>query len=300
MMKIYSFDKSLHERFTEYSDILINPDKILPASQVELEWICDTEIVIEPAGWQALWNVPLSVCAQNQVHHPLVILVEVLSVDCPTLSALVKVMWDEMDRYLTFPSECKVKLIELFPTVEQVNTTLDIVGTAHLIDKLRFFYTHLWLPWDNEEDDSVDWVRQHLESRLRFAYDIRRGFIDKQTCELIGSLVREARHVWEKMSKLESIITGDKDKKTDQSQTAPHEYMNLHLRLQQIKSEVDILENDKVREMVMKPHNVADKDTTSKDEKMTCYFVWLDGTLKELQGTCDRVQKMLPNESLIK
>lgn len=297
MMKVYCFDKSLHERFIEYSDILINPNKILPASLVKSEWICDTEIVIEQSGWQALWNVPLSVCAENQVHYPLVVLVQVLSVDCSALSALVKVLWDEMDRYLTFPSECKVKLIELFPTYKQVNTSLDIVGTAHLIDKLRFFYTHLWMPWDNEEDDNVDWVKQHLESRLRFAYDMRRGFMDKQACDLVRSLVREAKFIWEKMSKLEGVILNDEDN-TDQSQVA-FEYTNFHLRLQQIKSEMDILENSKIREMVVKRSTTKEKNAKDQDEKVTCYFVWLEGTLKELQKTCDKVQEMLPNEPCI-
>lgn len=298
-MKVYCFDKSLHERFTEYTDILSNPDKILPASQVELEWICDTEIVIEPVGWQALWNVPLSVCAKNQVHYPLVILVEVLQVDCSTLSALVKVTWDELDRYLTFPTECKVKLVELYPTITQVNTTLDIVGTAHCIDKLRFFYTYLWMPWDNEEDDNVDWVSQHLQRRINFAYDIRRGAIDKQTCDLIRSLVREGRQIWEKISHLEGMITDDEDKKIQTANTTV-ELMNLHFRIQQIKSEMDVLENPTMREMLLKHQSSIDKNAKSKDEKMTCYFVWLDGTLKELQKTCVKVQEMLSSDIPIK
>ncbi|EFN77323.1 protein nessun dorma [Harpegnathos saltator] len=296
-MITYCFDKSLHERLTEYTDILTSPEKILPASQVMLEWVCDTEIVIEPVGWQALWNVPLSVCAENQVHYPLVVLVEVLQVDCSILSALVKVTWDELDRYLTFPTECKAKLIELYPTIKQTNTTLDIVGTAHCIDKLRFFYTYLWMPWDNEEDDNVDWVSQHLERRIKFAYDMRQGSIDKQTCDLIRSLVREGRQIWDKISNLEGQLTDDEDK--TQTADTTFELMHLHFRLQQIKSEMDVLENPTMREMVLKHQSSIDKDTTNKNE-ITCYFVWLNGTLKGLQETCDKVQELLPNDLSIK
>lgn len=293
MMKTYSFDKSLHERFIEYTEILSNPEKPISASHIESEWVCDTEIVIEPIGWQALWNVPYSVCAQNQVHYPLVLLVEVLSIDYSALSALVKITWDKTDRYRVFPAEYKVKLIELYPTIEQSNTALDIIGTAHCLDRLRFFYTYLWMPWDNEDDDNIDWVSEHLESRLKFAYEIRRGAIDKQTCDLIRSLVREARHIWKKISHLENLITDDEDKKF-QTEDTTFKLMNLHFRLDQIKSEVGLLENPTLREMLLK-HN-AIENVKSKDEKVTCYFVWLDGTLEELRETCDKVQEILPDD----
>ncbi|XP_014472675.1 PREDICTED: uncharacterized protein LOC106743398 isoform X2 [Dinoponera quadriceps] len=299
MMKTYCFDKSLHERLMEYTSILSNSERILPASQIEQEWNYDTELIIEPVGWQALWNVPFSVCAQNQVHYPLVLLVEVLSTECSTLSALVKIIWDEMEKYQTFPTECTVKLIELYPTIEQINTALDVLGTAHCIDKLRFFFTYLWMPWDNEEDDNIDWVSQHLESRIKFAYDIKRGIIDKQTCDLIRSLIREGKQIWEKISKLENLISDDdEDKKLTANTTV--ELMNLHFRLQQIKSEMDVLENATMREMVLKYQNSVEKNIKSKDEKITCYFVWLEGTLKELRKTCDQVEEMLPNDLSIK
>lgn len=284
----------------EFTDILSNSERKIPASQIETEWVYDIEIVIEPVGWLALWNVPFSVCAQYQVHYPLVLLTEVLSIDYSALSASVKITWNRMDEYKTFPEQCKVKLIELYPTIEQINTTLDIVGTAHCVDKLRFFYSYLWMPWDNEEDDNINWVSEHLESRIKFAYDIRTGAIDKQTCDLIRSLVKEGRQIWEKISKLENLITDDDDDKKCQTVNTTIELMNLHLRLDQIKSEMDILENPTMREMLLKHQSFVKKNAKTKDEKIICYFVWLDGTLEQLRKTCDKVQEISPNDLSIK
>lgn len=53
-----------------------------------------------------------------------------------------------------------VALIELYPTHNQENTALDMVGTASCLDQLRFFYKYLWMPWDIDDDDNVDWVSE--------------------------------------------------------------------------------------------------------------------------------------------
>lgn len=51
------------------------------------------------------------------------------------------------------------------------NRTSNLV--AVLFNRNRFFYHHLWWPWVDDENDmdinnkSIDWVRDHLEHRLR-------------------------------------------------------------------------------------------------------------------------------------
>lgn len=164
-MDVYTFDKSVQQRLTDYTDILYNDKKVTPASRIRTEWATHLNLVIEPVGWQALWKLPRLTCQDLEVHYPTIVFVEVELIDYDDLSALVRIVAVQDDIHL--PEKHDVPLKELYPTKSQHYNSLDVEGTAACIDQLRFFYNYLWMPWDNDDDDTKDWVTCHLESRIR-------------------------------------------------------------------------------------------------------------------------------------
>ncbi|XP_011685098.1 PREDICTED: SHC SH2 domain-binding protein 1 [Wasmannia auropunctata] len=300
---VYSFhDKTLAERLEEYTNILSAQGKIVPASSIRAEWVCDVEVVIEPVGWQALWKIPRGTCENYGIRYPTIVLVEVLGMDFPVLNALVKITAVQDDIHL--PEKHEVSLIELYPTIDQTNPSLDIVGTAHCVDRLRFFYNYLWMPWDEDEDDNVDWVAQHLERRIRLFFDMNNGVIGKETCEIIRSLTSEAREIQKKISTYESLLPEDfqEDDLPEELAQETCTLMKLHFRLRQIKAEMDLLENPSLRGLLGKnqSYNRRKKRGDNENRRSAYYFVWPGGVVKEMQELSNKIQTMLPEDAPIK
>lgn len=89
-----------------------------------------------------------------------------------------------------------IPLVQLWPTKQQDNTVpLNLNSTAEAIDMLRFFYNHVFMPWDCDEDDMGDWAKKHLESRLHLFYDMKNGLISKNTAERVRGLMTEVRRL---------------------------------------------------------------------------------------------------------
>lgn len=296
-MEVYTFDKSLQERLVELTEILSSRGEIVPASQIQAEWSYHIELVIEPVGWQALWKIPRLICEDFQVHYPTIVVVEVEQVDFADLSALVKITAVQDEIHL--PEKYDVQLVELYPTHTQENNVLDVVGTANCIDQLRFFFNYLWMPWDMDDDDNTDWVSVHLETRIRLFFDMKRGVVSKETSDVIRSLVREGREIQQQISKLEDTISeGEESHEIVDGGTAC-QLMKLHFRIQQIKREVEVLENPAMREILVRNRNLSlnnDKiqEQESKEKSMEGHFVWLGGTLEEMKEIISKVQACLP------
>ncbi|CAL7944028.1 unnamed protein product [Xylocopa violacea] len=303
-MEIYTFDKSLQERLVELTEILSSRGEIVPASQIQAEWSYHIELVLEPVGWQALWRIPRLVCEDFQIHYPTIVVVEVEQVDFSDLSALVKItaVQDEIQ----LPDKYDVPLIELYPTHNQENEALDMVGTASCIDQLRFFYNYLWMPWDIDDDDNIDWVSVHLETRIRLFFDMKRGIVSKETSEIIRGLVREGKEIQQRISRLEDTISEKDESHTDiiDGGTAC-QLMKLHFRLQQIKREMEVLENPAMREILIQNKtsslsNDKAKRKDSKEESIDGHFVWLGGTLEEMKEAINKVQASISTELFFK
>ncbi|KZC06928.1 PREDICTED: SHC SH2 domain-binding protein 1 [Dufourea novaeangliae] len=302
-MEIYTFDKSLQERLVELTEILSSRGEIVPASQIQAEWCYHVELVIEPVGWQALWKIPRLVCEDFQIHYPTIVVVEVEQVDFADLSALVKITAVQDEIHL--PEKYDVPLVELYPTHSQANNVLDMVGTSNCIDQLRFFYNYLWMPWDLDDDDSADWVSVHLETRIRLFFDMKRGVVSKETSDVIRSLIREGREVQQKISRLEDTISEEEESHEVVDGGTACQLMKLHFRLQQIKREMEVLENPAMREILVKNRttsliNEKIQRSESKERCMEGYFVWLGGTLEEMKEAINKVQVYLPAELYFK
>ncbi|XP_015182736.1 PREDICTED: SHC SH2 domain-binding protein 1 [Polistes dominula] len=303
-MEIYTFDKCLQERLIEFSEILSSRGETVSASQVKLEWLNYVELVIEPTGWQALWKIPRLTCQEFKIHYPTIVVVQTEQVDFNDLSALVKIIAVQDEIHL--PAKYDVPLIELYPTKSQPNNTLDMIGTSCCIDQLRFFYNYLWMPWDIDDDENSDWVTLHLESRIRLFFDMKRGCVNKDTCDVIRTLTREGREIQHRISKLEEAMSDEDESENcllDDGKAC--QLMNLHFRLQQIKTEMEVLENPAIRDIISRNQKSVmveeqTKKSEDKDRKKEAHFVWLGSTLTELKNALSQIETIFSSDLFFK
>lgn len=192
MDEVITFDKSLKQRLEEYNEVF--SVEFLPSSYIRKDWIFFLEMVVDVNGWQALWKIPRLTCEKLEIPFPSVVLVLILNVEFKSLNALVRVL--AVQDEIMIPEKNVVSLLQLWPTKEQDKSiALNIFSTANALDMYRFFYLHVYMPWDRDEDDNIDWKSNHLESRLRLYYDMKNGSIPRQIAEHIHSLLTTARRL---------------------------------------------------------------------------------------------------------
>lgn len=75
---------------------------------------------------------------------------------------------------------------------------------------IRFFYRNVWMPWDIDTDDDVDWCKKHLESRIRFCFDLKRN-MNRTMADHIRKLMAEARYIQNKREIMELEMSDDED-----------------------------------------------------------------------------------------
>lgn len=299
-LDIYTFhDKTVAERLDEYMNIFYTHNDKIPAKHVQAEWSCDVELVIERAGWLALWKISRYTCEEYNIPYPALVLVEVLKIEYSTLHAEVKIL--AVTDNINLPETYEVPLVELYPTINQRNNNLDIEGTAHCVDRLRFFYNHVWMPWDEDEDEDVDW-RNHIESRVKLFFYMNSGVIDKETCDIIKSLINEAKEIKHKLPMiLEELSRENKETSEDYSELEST-CNRFRFRLQQIKAEMNLFNISSITRS-RKKVQIHDKKQIKNDNKNSekiHYFVWLGGTVKELQRLSNKIQEMFSEDTAVK
>ena len=302
-MEIFTFDKSLQERQQEFTEILSSRGDVVPSSRIKTEWSFHVELVIEPVGWRALWKIPRLTCQDFEIHYPTIVIVEVEHVDFAELSALVRIVAVQDEIHL--PEKYDVPLIELYPTKEQVNTVLDIGGTANCIDQIRFFFNYLWMPWDTDDDENCDWVTQHLETRVRLFFDMKRDVVNKETCDVIRTLVREGREIQAKIGRLEADIEDEEDEENMLDEDKACQLMKLHFRMQQIKTEMEVMENPAMRDMLVRnggvaAGNVEMKRRESRARKREGFFVWHGGSIESIAACLRKAREILDKDIFLK
>lgn len=256
-MDVFEFEKSLLTRMEETLAVLSARGECIPASAVRTEWANYVEVAIEPTGWQALWRIPRVLCEDLSVSYPTIIMGTVQQVLFDEMKAIFHVQAVQEDDVHLMERQL-VSLEELWPLREQENEALNVDRTADCIDRLRFFYQHIWMPWDNDsDDDRVDWASKHLESRVKFYYDLKNKTMSKRLSSHLLALLAEGNYIQKKREILEmEIDLQDEDSGVDETNLSQHskasDLMKLHLRLNSIKNEVDILENPAMREVYEK------------------------------------------------
>lgn len=87
-------------------------------------------------GWQALWKISRAVCESLSIKYPTIVLGVVNNVLFKELKAefmVTRVQDDDVH----IPENHEVPLEDLWPTIEQENSELNIERTADCVDQLR-------------------------------------------------------------------------------------------------------------------------------------------------------------------
>lgn len=241
------FDKTYQERLSEYLDIFAGYED-LSACKLKEIWSCYLELVVDPSSWQALWKISRTFCENLHISFPTVVLVSIQQIDYKELTALVEILAVQDDIHL--PENHLVPLVQLWPTKEQDKSlVLNLKSTASALDALRFFYNNLLLPWDFEEGEGINWVSEHLEIRLRLHYDMSNGLMPFSTVEQIRGLITEAKRLEWKREILERDLQSDVEEELNVGQETA--LLKIQVRLSQIKSEFELLENPFTRNILL-------------------------------------------------
>lgn len=102
------------------------------------------------------------------------------------------------------------------------------------------------MPWDVDNDEDVDWSTTCLESRMRFCYDLKAD-MNLALATHIRALLAEAEYIQRRREYLELDISDDED--MNDNKTEITELMSLHVRLANIKHEIKMWENPKLRKV---------------------------------------------------
>ncbi|KAL1490598.1 hypothetical protein ABEB36_013264 [Hypothenemus hampei] len=292
MDQVIIFDKSLQVRLEEYKKVFYGSDP-LPYSKIKNDWSYYLELVMDPNGWQAVWKIPRVKCEKLQIPFPSMVLVYVIQVYFPNLTAKVQILSVPVDVHIH--DKHFVPLDQLWATKIQDKTIgLNMNMTADALDMYRFFYIYLVMPWD-EDEDSADWKTEHLTTRLRFYYDLRNGKIPPAVCEHVFSLLNEARRI---SSKREALINKcenwDSDTELEDSQF--DEIAELNVRLIEIQNEISLLENELFRKVILKRQQVS--GTIELNDKPGIVMICNEDTTENYINLLQLVQELYKNQPI--
>ncbi|KAM9832269.1 SHC SH2 domain-binding protein 1 [Neosynchiropus ocellatus] len=230
-----------YERFKAYQDYMLGdckPSEIKP-------FIADyLRNVVEPCDWQALWSTDV-----------FDVLLEVTDVDFSDLKASVSLVLplqcetrgceldEESMKSLLEATRHRVSLLELQVVFEE-SGTFDM--TALAIEHLRFFYKHIWRPWDEEdEDDDFDYFVRCVEPRLRLYYDILEDRVPTGLVSEYQGLLKDCTKCFQQFSVLRSGLSSDSESELDNvSMVEGLELFNQH---ETLKRKLYIIENPLLR-----------------------------------------------------
>lgn len=178
-----------------------------------------------------------------KVRYPISIFGSVNQVFHDELSANLTIeQIEDCGSEIQLPDQYDVPLIELFPTIAQENNALNVERTAECIDSLRFFYLHIWRSWDTESEE-IEW-KKFLECRVKFYFDLISKKMSKRLTAHINNLLEEANYCWKRKELIEEEMD-ESDVRTNNVK----ELMHLHFRLKMIINDLELLENEDMRQV---------------------------------------------------
>lgn len=80
----------------------------------------------------------------------------------------------------------------------------------------RFFFRNVWMPWDEDNDEDIDWSEKHLESRIRFCFDLKRG-MSRPMADHVRVLLTEARYIQSRREIIENVLNDSDEEDMDNS-----------------------------------------------------------------------------------
>ncbi|CAH1105684.1 unnamed protein product [Psylliodes chrysocephalus] len=298
MYEIITFDKSFQQRLSEFNDVLSACD-VLPTSQLQKQWGLFLEFSVDKRGWQAIWKLPRTTCESLNIIFPSLALVIVLTVKTLELKAYIRILAFQND--VNIPEKMWVPLVQIWPTEDQDKSIdLNLMETANSLDMLRFFYLYVFMPWDRDEDDNQDWKDKHLESRLRFYYDLKNGNIPRGVAEHIHNLLTEARRLHNKREFLEGQISKAEENQNSECDSLKDErtktLIQIHVRLLEIRTDIEVAENPLLRNIIIDRFSQLGKISLNPNPQI--WLIFDQGTAEEHMNFLMKVQQVFPKDNL--
>jgi len=264
-------------------------DKPLAAKDVRDAWSNYCKFVMEPAGWRAIL-IPSEDTAellQAEAGRRGAVLVEVTDIVCDNLEAEVELLHEDMENKIV-----SVPLDELFPVKEQEYEGLNMNSTIVALDLLRFFYKHIWMPWD-EDSDCPDWPAQHLDNRLHLHFSLVTGTGDQATAIRLDHLMARAEQNRTALMELEDIASLAEESHVDNEVEVSYQMLGkmyeLHQDQENIRREADMLEDPTLRMAVINKTASA-RHEKRKDKTSGILLVWSGGPVSSMSKILTKLE----------
>jgi Right handed beta helix region len=275
---------------------LILDDVTIP---VKASWCEFLETSLEPAGYSAIWRLSRATCEDLNIKFPCEVFGFVNETDFSELTATVEII-SVQDENVHLPENCEVPLEDLYPTVEQENNALNVDLTADCLDRYRFFFQKIYMPWDHD-DSAANFITKLLLPRMKLFYDLKNKLISKGLSSHIRGMIAEIKYIQNKREHLELSFdeSEDIDISRGESKDTARKLLELHLSMNRIKHEIDILVNPEMRaiyEELKFPHHQLGKN---EEGGKTIFGVTKAGTLSEqLQMIQEMKHKVSDDEKI--
>lgn len=267
MNQVVKYDKTLQQRLQEYRDIFEHCQTI---TQVKHNLSAYLELEMDHCGWQAVWKIPRVTCDDLKIPYPTFVLVFVVNMSCLKQIADIRVLCKQV--YIDIEESHVVPLAQLWLTKEQdKSVALSLESTGNALDVLQFFYANLYMPWDEEE--TSNWVENHLEQRLRLFYDVKIGVVPQGMAERFKYLLSETKRVHAKYIAMQRLLNEQNVDFDDEFNEAVNEVVEVQVKLMEIQKEFELLENPVARKVLIKRHQEALKQKENQEQAKKLWLV---------------------------
>lgn len=291
-MSVFAFEKSFLERIEEIKIIELDENR-----PIREQWADFLETSIEPAGYSAIWKISRSHCEQFEIRFPCEVYGTVQNTDFSDLAAVFTVE-SVQDDNVSLPETCRVSLEDLYPTIEQENSALNVDLTADCLDRFRFFFHYIYMPWD----DDTSFIGKQLLPRMELFFDLKNRKLSKGLSSHIRGMFAEAKYIQNMQENLENSFDESSEQidiSHGESKDKARKLLELHFKMIKIKHELDILINPEMRtiyeEMAFSVH--------TNDEKCIAeakvFAVTKDGTLSEQIQIIEELKHKIPQDAKI-
>ncbi|XP_029464314.1 SHC SH2 domain-binding protein 1 [Rhinatrema bivittatum] len=247
-----------YERFKAYQDYILADCKPSEVHQFTVEYM---ERFLEPSGWQAIWRTDV-----------FEVLVEVESVECSTLKAVVKlrepflceshthIFTEECIRELLEVKEQRVPLQELYVVFDESG---EFDQTVLAIEHIRFFYRHIWRSWDEEDEDEFDYFVRCVEPRLRLHYDILEDRVPSALVAEYRSLLTQCEELFKRFTDLRNSLCNS-DSESEMDNVSMVEGLKMYEQMEKLKRKLKLIENPLLRYVFGYQKHASLQPTSSK------------------------------------
>ncbi|CAG2121060.1 unnamed protein product, partial [Medioppia subpectinata] len=182
--------------------------------------------------------------------------------------------------------------------------------TALIIEQIRFFYGHLWRPWDemtsSETAGHEPFVETKLLPRLELAFDMKDKIIPQSTINRIKNLLSEGWAIKRTLEAIDSSTSfGEMDISIEDNSDVDYinepdlvQALKLKLRLEDIEREMRLLEDKHLRIIVSSLRSCGDSngfgiELPSQSQQNKIHLIAQKFTLVSMKDITSSVSEMI-------